>query len=298
MDYVDSLRVFRSVVEARSFTRAADALGVTTPVISRSIASLEHRLGNRLFHRTTRQITLTETAERFYERCVKILDELEALEADTMTERREPTGVLRLVAHATATMSLLVPLLAGYKQKNPKVVLDVTLIERPVDLVSDGFDLGIVVPYMLTSESTVTKLLAKIPLVLVAAPNYLKKNRGPDHPLELQDHVVVAASPSLRKPSLTFKVGADSMSVPLKFDVASNSPLFNREMIKLGFGIGVLPEAVAHDDIKTGSLIRLLENFELIDSEVELRLAYLSRTLMPAKVRSFISHASSFFHDN
>ncbi|WP_322044748.1 LysR family transcriptional regulator [Paraburkholderia sp. J67] len=295
MDYVETLRVFRTVVEARSFTRAADTLGVTTPVVSRAIASLEQRMGSRLFHRTTRQISLTETAERFYERCVGILDDLESLEAETFNEAREATGVLRLVAHTTATVDRLVPLLASFKRQNPKVSLDVTLIERPVDLVADGYDLGIVVPYMLTSDTTVTRLLERVPQIIVASPGYLEKHRAPAEPADLAEHVFVAVSPSIRKPTLAFKVGEEERSVSLKFDIASNNPVFNREMVRQGFGLGVLPEALLHDDLAAGRLVRLLEGYELADHAIEIRLAYVTRTLMPAKVRAFIDHATAFF---
>jgi DNA-binding transcriptional LysR family regulator len=295
MDYVESLRVFRAVAEARSFTRAADTLGLTTPAVSRAIAALEQRVGNRLFHRTTRQISLTETAERFYERCVTILDDLDALEAETFNEAREATGVLRLVAHTTATVNRLVPLLASFRMRNPKVSLDVTLIERPVDLVADGYDLGIVVPYMLTSDTTVTKLLDLVPQVIVASPEYLKKHKRPEEPADLAEHEFVAISPSIRKPTLVFKVGEDETPIPLKFDIASNNAMFNREMVCLGFGLGVLPKALLRDDLASGRLVRLLEGFELADAAIELRLAYVTKTLMPAKVRAFIDHATAFF---
>jgi DNA-binding transcriptional LysR family regulator len=298
MDYVESLQVFRTVVEARSFTRAADTLGVTTPVVSRAIAALEQRLGSRLFHRTTRQISLTETAERFYERCSRILDDLEALEAETTSESREATGVLRLVAHTTATVNRLVPLLAGFKLQNPKVSLDVTLLERPVDLVADGYDLGIVVPYMLTSDTTVTKLLERVPQVIAASPEYLKKYRLPKEPGELAEHVFVAVSPSLRKPTLEFKVGDEEISIPLKFDISSNNPMLNREMVLKGFGLGVLPEALIHNDLASGRLVKVLKDVELVESAIELRLAYVTRTLMPAKVRAFIDYATAYFESN
>lgn len=295
MDYVETLRLFRAVVEARSFTRAADTLGVTTPVVSRAIASLEQRLGNRLFHRTTRQISLTETAERFYERCTKILDDLEALEAETLSETREPTGVLRLVAHTTATVYRLAPLLASFKKRYPKVSLDVTLVERPIDLVADGYDLGIVVPYMLTSDTTVTRLLERVPQIVVASPAYLKAHRMPATPADLEEHTFVTISPSIRKPTLTFKCDGSEMTVPMKFDIASNNPAFNCEMVLQGIGLGILPEALVRDELEAGSLVRVLDEFELTDGAIEIRLAYVTKTLMPAKVRAFIDHVTSFF---
>ena len=295
MDYIDSLRIFRSVVEARSFTRAADMHGVTTPVVSRTIARLEKRLGSRLFHRTTRAVSLTETAERFYDGCCRVLDDLESLEAGASEQTREASGVLRLVAHTTATVSRLVPLIAGFKRAHPLVTLDVTLTERPVDLVADGFDLGLVLPFMLNNESTVTRLLDRLPLALVTTPAYLKANPVPLHPSELVHHTFVTMPPSLRKPELTFRDGDEDVTVTMRYEVASNNPEFNREMVLEGFGIGVLPAALVAEELRTGRLVTLLDNYEIVNAAIEIRLAYNTRTLLPAKVRAFIDHATSFY---
>jgi DNA-binding transcriptional LysR family regulator len=295
MDYLESLRVFRSVVEAKSFTRAADMLGLTTPIVSRAIAGLEQRLGSRLFHRTTRQVSLTEAAERFYVGCARILDELEALEADASTQTLEPGGVLRLVAHTTATVNRLVPLISTFKRKHPKISLDITLTERPVDLVADGYDLGIVLPFMLSTDTTITRLLERMPLAIVATPEYLGQHGSPTHPAELAEHVFVAMSPPLRKPELTFRIADENLTIPLKYEVASNNAVFNREMVLEGFGIGVVPAALVREEVISGRLVSILEDFIIVDGAVEIRLAYTTRTLLPAKVRVFVEHAAAFF---
>jgi DNA-binding transcriptional LysR family regulator len=295
MDYLESLRVFRSVVEAKSFTRAADMLGLTTPIVSRAIAGLEQRLGSRLFHRTTRQVSLTEAAERFYEGCARILDELEALEADASTQTLEPGGVLRLVAHTTATVNRLVPLISTFKRKHPKISLDITLTERPVDLVADGYDLGIVLPFMLSTDTTITRLLERMPLAIVATPEYLGQHGSPTHPAALAEHVFVAMSPPLRKPELTFRIADENLTIPLKYEVASNNAVFNREMVLEGFGIGVVPAALVREEVISGRLVSILEDFIIVDGAVEIRLAYTTRTLLPAKVRVFVEHAAAFF---
>lgn len=297
MDYIDSLRIFRSVVEARSFTRAADMHSLTTPVVSRAIARLEKRLGSRLFHRSTRAVSLTEAAERFYEGCCRVLDDLEALEADATEQTREANGVLRLVAHTTATVNRLVPLIASFKRAHPKVSLDVMLTERPVDLIADGYDLGLVLPFMLNNDSTVTRLLERIPLTLVTTPAYLAAHSTPQHPADLADHVFVPMPPSIRKPNLAFRVGDEELIVPMHHEIASNNPEFNRAMVLEGFGIGILPTALVQDDLKTGALVTLLDDFPIVDLYIEIRLAYTTRTLLPAKVRAFIDHATSFFDD-
>ncbi|SOE91607.1 DNA-binding transcriptional regulator, LysR family [Burkholderia sp. D7] len=298
MDYIESLRVFRSVVEVKSFTRTADMLGTTAPVVSRAIAGLEHRLGSRLFHRTTRQVSMTEAGERFYESCARILDDLESLEAEVSIGTREPAGVLRLVAHTTATVNRLVPLISTFKQRYPKIRLDVTLTERPVDLVADGYDLGVVVPFMLISDTVVTRLLERMPLAIVAAPEYLKKYPSPQHPSQLTDHTFIAMSPSVRKPVLTFRLGEEGdVIVPLSYDIASNNAMFNREMVLEGFGLGAVPAALVQSELLSGKLVSLLEDFEIAGGAIEIRLAYNSRALLPAKVRVFIEHAGTFFDE-
>jgi len=295
MDYLESLRVFRAVVEARNFTRAADMLGLTTPIVSRSISGLERRLGSRLFNRTTRQVSLTEAAERFYEGCARILDDLEALEADASSQTLEPSGVLRLVAHTTATVNRLVPLISTFKRKHPRVSLDVTLTERPVDLVADGFDLGIVLPFMLSTETVVTRLLERMSLVIVASPAYLKRHSRPTHPSDLADHTFVVFSPAFRKPQLTFRLGAEELVVPLRYDIASNNAVFNREMVQQGFGLSFVPAAIVQDELASGKLVAILQEFEVVDAEIDLRIAYNTRTLLPAKVKAFVEHAAEFF---
>lgn len=297
MDYIDSLRIFRSVVEARSFTRAADMHGLTTPVVSRAIARLEKRLGNRLFHRSTRAVSLTEAAERFYEGCCRVLDDLDALEADAAVQTREASGVLRLVAHTTATVNRLVPLIASFKRAHPKVTLDVILTERPVDLIADGYDLGLVLPFMLNNESTVTRLLERIPLALVTTPAWLAAHSTPKHPAHLADHMFVPMPSSMRKPYITFRAGDEEIVVPMRHEIASNNPEFNRAMVLEGFGIGLLPTALVQDELRSGTLVTLLDDFPIVDTQIEIRLAYTTRTLLPAKVRAFIDHATAFFDD-
>jgi len=295
MEYVESLRVFRSVVELKSFTRAADMHGLTRPAVSRAIAGLEERMGCRLLNRTTRQLSLTEAAERFYEGCVRILDDLEALEADVANQTREAGGVLRLVAHTTAAITRLVPLIAGFKRAHPKVSLDVTLTERPVDLVAEGYDLGIVIPFMVTSETTVVRLLERIPVVIVATPEYLQTASIPRHPRDLADHHFVLMSPSIRRIEIAFQSDGEDLSVVRRFDISSNSAAFNREMVLQGFGIGLVPKDLVDNDLASGKLVRLLADFQLVDDSIEIWLAYSNRTLLPAKVRAFIDYAADFF---
>ncbi len=107
MEYIENLRLFRAIVEVKNFRRAGEMMDFSPSVVSRSIASLEERLGTRLFHRSTRQFSLTEAAERFYEGCCRKLDDLDYLETNAAGHGRLPGGVLRLVAHTTAALTWL-----------------------------------------------------------------------------------------------------------------------------------------------------------------------------------------------
>jgi DNA-binding transcriptional LysR family regulator len=297
MDYFTSLRVFCTVVEAKSFARAADILGLSPPVVSRAIAGLEQRLGSRLFNRTTRQISLTETAERFFNDCSRLLDELQAMEERASNRASEATGLLRLVAHTTVMMNRYAPLVASFRRAHPHVRLDVTLTERPVDLVGEGYDLGIVLPFMLSTDTVVTRQLEVIPQVLVASPAYLEARPAPRHPSELVDHQFVPMSASIRKPALTFRIGGEELVVPLSYDIASNSAVFNREMVLHGLGIGMLPSVLVEREIASGQLVRLLGEYELVGATTDIRIAYSTRALLPAKVRAFVEHAVRFSSD-
>jgi DNA-binding transcriptional LysR family regulator len=294
MDYLTSLRVFCTVVEAKSFARAADILGLSPPVVSRAIAGLEERLGSRLFHRTTRQISLTETADRFFTDCTRLLDELQAMEERASKRSGEATGLLRLVAHTTVMMNRYAPMVAAFRRAHPHVRLDVTLTERPVDLVGEGYDLAIVLPFMLSTDTVVTRQLEIIPQVLVASPAYLAARPAPRHPSELSDHTFVPMSASIRKPALTFRIGGEEVAVPLGHDISSNSAVFNREMVLEGLGIGVLPIALIDREVAAGRLVTLLDAYELVGASTDIRLAYSTRALLPAEVRAFVEHAVRF----
>ncbi|HEY1744832.1 MAG TPA: LysR family transcriptional regulator [Granulicella sp.] len=297
MGYIESLRVFRSVVELKSFTQAAERHAMTRPTVSRIISELEERMGCRLLDRTTRQVSLAASARRFYDGCVSILDDLDAIEADVTNQVREPVGELRLLANTTITMHRLVPLIAGFKRAYPRITLEVALGERPVDLVVEGYDIGIVVPYMLVSESVVSQLLERIPFVLVATPEYLRNSPTLREPADIAQHLFVPLSPSLRRPYVGFQSGDGELNIPLSFNVSSNSATLNRELVLQDLGIGVAPVTLVEDELASGRLVALFRDHLLVEGWVESRLAYSNRKLLPAKVRAFVSFATEFFRN-
>ena len=295
MDHIETLRVFCSVAEAKSFTHAANTLGVSTAVVSRAISGLETRLGVRLFQRTTRHVRLTEAAEQFYAGCSRCVAELDQLEAHAGQSARAPAGVLRLVAHTTAALQELPALISGFRTRYPEVQLEVTLTEQPVDLVAEPYDLGVLLPFMLTSELTITRALYRVPLVVVGAPSYLQRRKLPRTPHDLAAFRFVAILASISEPQLRFRHGDEEFAVPLEYDVSTNNAALNKELVLSGAGLGALPLTMISKELDDGKLVRLLPGFELVNGPVDLLLAYRDRSLMTAKVRAFVDYATSHF---
>lgn len=295
MDHLETLRIFCAVVEVKSFTRAADKLGLSIPKVSRAVTDLEQKLGVRLFQRSTRHISMTEAAERFFVGCERILVELGALETEARYGMTEPTGVLRLVAHTTATVNVLVPLIADFKTQFPSVHLDITLTERSVDLVEDGFDLGILFPFMLTTDRMITRFLTRLPMAMVSSPAYLASRGRPQTPDDLVNFNFVAISPSVQAPLLRLRRNDQEDTINVNVEIASNNSSLRKEMVVRGFGLGVLPEPLIDEELKDGRLVRVLDGYSVVESGNELRLAYSARKFMPAKVRAFVDFATSYY---
>ncbi|MEK6298048.1 MAG: LysR family transcriptional regulator, partial [Paraburkholderia tropica] len=159
MDHLQSMRVFVKVADLGSFARAASAMDISNAVATRHVADLEGRLGTRLLNRTTRSLSLTESGQVYLERARQILDELEDVEQMVVARNHEPVGTLRIVAPVVFGLHNLAPVLQTYTQRYPQVIPDVTLVDRQVDLVEEGFDLGVVTARQMRSASIVTRRL-------------------------------------------------------------------------------------------------------------------------------------------
>ena len=193
MDRFQQMRAFVAVVDSGSFVRAADALRLSKTAVSRLVGDLEGRVGTRLLHRTTRRLSLTPEGEVFHERCRQVLDSVAEAEAELSTRAGEAVGRLRLNVPVSFGLLHLAPLWPAFMAQHPKVVLDVTLSDRLVDLVDEGYDLAVRIS-RLQSSSLVSRPLATTRLMLCASPEYLRRHGTPAHPSELARHAVIAYS--------------------------------------------------------------------------------------------------------
>lgn len=177
--------MFVTVADTRSFTKAANQFGVSSSAVGKSIARMEERLAVRLFHRSTRSITLTTEGELFLERCRRILSEVEAAESELSELSGAPRGRLRV--STPQLNSLIMPALTGFMRRYPDIVLDLDLSERMVDIIEEGFDAVIRTGTQHDSRLSMRRI-GSCKHVVVAAPAYLARHGTPQHPRELAGH--------------------------------------------------------------------------------------------------------------
>lgn len=296
MNHLQAMRVFVKVAETGSFGRAATALELSNAVITRYVALLEAHLKTRLLNRTTRSVSLTEAGRSYAEGCRAVIDQVEAIESTVSQSSSDPSGTLKVVASASFSLFGLTPLLCEYRDAFPNVKLRLTLLHRPVDLVDEGFDVGIVVPRMVNSGTLINRPLFKLTPVLVASPAYVAKYGEPAEPAALGKHHFLAPSTDIHGSTWTFTgpSGADE-AITLDPAYTVNNAQMLRQAALSGMGLTALPESLVADEIASGALIRLLANYTVRDADKEVSLVYPGRRHVSAKTRSFVDFALAHF---
>ncbi|NUY02003.1 LysR family transcriptional regulator [Paraburkholderia youngii] len=302
-----AMQAFVKVADVGSFAQAAAQLNVSTSVVTRHVSGLEQHLGIRLFQRTTRKVVLTEAGAQYADGCRVLLAELEEVESRATTASREVAGDLRIVALGSFSLFRLTPLFAEYQARFPQVNLRVTLTEKRVDLLEGGFDVGIVTEHMIRSESLVVRRLINSHAVPVAAAAYLAQAGHPQTPAELERHRLIAAPFDTTGPMWIFRKGdgdADSTSEPgddsgesiaIDASFTVNSMIMQKQAALGAMGIALLPLEMVEDELRAGTLVRVLQGYAVLNGDVAVSLVYPSREFVPRKVREFIDLAVGFF---
>lgn len=293
MDHLESMRIFVRVADLGSFVRAAQALDVSGAVVTRHVAGLEGRLGARLLNRTTRSLSLTEAGQLYLERARQVLGELEDVEQMVLSRNHQPIGTLRIVAPVEFGMHNLGSVLQTYTERYPKVTPDVTLVDRPIDLVEEGFDVGVLVSSQVRAGSIVARRFTTTYLIACAAPAYLAKHGVPRQPEQLHDHAWLGQSSESWAAAQTFMGSDGNVRVSPTGAVVANNTEMLRRCALLGMGIAILPAYLVDEDLASGRLVRLLDDYTL--PHIEYSVAYPSRRHLPAKVRTFVDHVIARF---
>src|SRR6185295_11878119 len=234
MDRFQALTAFARVVEAGSFAGAAERLGVSVSSVSRLVADLEAHLGARLLNRTTRRLSLTETGQAFFERCVQLLADLEEAETAVSSASIVPRGTLRITCSATFGARHLAPAIAVFSARYPQVRFDVELSERVVDIVEEGFDLAVRVGAS-GSQNLVGRVIGTTRIVCCAAPSYLQRHGEPKAPEDLARHVCLTYEYSPNRNAWTFRdPKGGERQVRIAGPVHANNGRFNEALAAAG----------------------------------------------------------------
>ncbi|QHE84424.1 LysR family transcriptional regulator [Hydrogenophaga sp. BPS33] len=285
MDRLEAMRVFATVVDVGSFVAAADALPMSKAAVSRHVADLEAHLGVRLLNRTTRRLSLTPEGEVFHARCKEVLATVEEAEAEITSRSGEAVGVLRVNAPVTFGILHLAPLWMAFMSQHPRLTLDVSLSDRVVDLVEEGFDLAVRIA-TLPDSSLVSRPLARTRMVLCASPTYLRRHGTPRHPSGLAQHAVVSYSLFSMGENWVFTGPQGPVTVKIAPRLRSNNGDTCRLAALRHQAIVLQPSFLVGPDLQAGALVELMPEYRSI--ELVVSVVYPSRKFMPAKVRLLI----------
>jgi DNA-binding transcriptional LysR family regulator len=289
------MEAFVRVVEAGSFVAAAERLGISTSSLSRLVADLEHHLGARLLNRTTRRLSLTESGQAYYERCVTLLGDLADAEALAGQSAVQARGTLRLTCSYSMAEQQVAPAIASFGRQHPDVRFELIVSDRIVDLVEEGFDLAIRVGPV-GGDRLVARRLGSTRLLLCAAPSYLERHPAPRTPADLASHnaLTYAYSGSPRLWRFTDPGGA-AHEVRVAGTLHANSGDALRAAAIAGLGVICEPDFLLDDAVRRGQLVRLLPDYA--GGGGEIWAVYPSRRHLSLKVRLFVDHIVAVFGD-
>ena len=285
-DLFDGLYLFHTVVEQQGLSAAARVLGHTPSHVSKELARLEARLGARLLNRTTRKISLTEPGRTYFENARRIIEDTRAVEDRLSVLGDKPFGELRMSVPVIFAHGCLNQWLPEFLANYPDIRLNIDVSERRADMIGEGIDLLVRIGDLPPSD-LIARELFRTDRLTVAAPSYLARYGAPNHPDELKNHDVIDFS--LRLPSGNWiypMPGGETASVPISPLVRCNDAQTEKSLAVAGRGITRLHRLACQDELASGALVPILEQFASPPAAVHA--IYASRDNLPAKTRAMI----------
>lgn len=292
MDTLDGMRTLVTVINEGSFTRAAERLSMSPQLVSKYIGQLEARLGTRLLNRSTRRLSITEAGQAYFERCTHILAEIDELEDAVGDMSVTARGTLRINAPMSFGEQHLTPAVSAYQRKHAEVRVDMTLDDRVVDVVSEGFDLAIRIGE-LSDSALVARPLAPVNLVVCAAPDYLSEHGIPESPDDLVRHSCLGYAYWSGRDHWRFEADGRQLDVQVDGRLRANNGTALRRAAVAGSGLILQPTFIVGDDLRDGRLVRVLTEFTI--KPLALYAVYAHRQYLSSKVRTFVDFLPEHF---
>jgi DNA-binding transcriptional LysR family regulator len=266
----EGLAIFAKVVEARSFSAAAEQLGMSKATVSKAVSRLEERLGARLFNRTSRRLALTDAGQKLAARAARLLADGEAAESEALAQSATPRGLVRLAVPMSFGIKSVAPLLPEFLAAYPEVSIDLHLSDATIDLIGEGFDASVRIA-RLPDSSLIARRLCAMPRHTVAAPSYLKRHGRPTHPMHLADHKCFGYA-YLSTPGVWHYTNAagEQASVRPAGQLRVNNGEAVMPALVAGLGIADLPEFIVGDAIRAGEVEVILKGWKQPEGAVHL----------------------------
>lgn len=286
MSHVPETEIFVAVARSGSFAAAANRLGISASYASKMVTRLERRLGARLFHRTTRALTLTAIGERYYEECARAFEMIDAAESMVLAKQSIPHGRLRVSVPTGLGHEWISCALARYVVANPQVQLDAIYIDRFVDLVAEGFDVAVRVG-ALRDSSLVARRLATARVSLVASPQFVARHPAIEQPEALSELPCLVYATDRVAAVWELEGDAQQRSVSVSGPLVANSGRALTDAAAQGLGIAFVPDFHSARRLAARELVLVLPRWHGL---VPIHAVYPSAELVPAKVRVLVDH--------
>ena len=293
MDRFDNMRVFAKVVESGGFTSAAVRLGMSASMVSQHVKELEERLSVRLLNRTTRKVSLTETGRAYYQRCTRLLADLEETEHAASDMHAAPRGELRVNSWPSFGVRHLALAVADFTARFPAISVELMLSDRMADLIDDGFDVAVRAE-PLHDSSLIARQLAPLRIVVCGAPSYFETHPKPRTPADLKDHncLTMTGSALYRMWHLRAADGTAIDIAPVG-NLHSNISSVLETAALAGHGLAWLPTYLCCDALRSGRLVTVLDDY--MAPPYAIRALYPHNRHLSAKVRAFVDFLAARF---
>jgi DNA-binding transcriptional LysR family regulator len=285
--------IFACVVEHRSFSGAAAAIGVSKATVSKAIARLEAQLGTALFHRTSRRLTLTDSGTALAERAGRILAEAQAAEEAAIDSAKAPSGLVRIAAPITFGIRFVADAIADLLTEHPGIQIDLRLSDARVDIVADGYDIALRIAD-LPDSSLRARRLAPVQARVVAAPAYLAQHGTPRHPADLAHHACFLYANAIGAWQFRKADGEEAAVRPAGPLITDNGDAMMPALLA-GLGIARLPDFIIDRELADGRLVEILADWSPMN--IALHLLTPPSTLRPARVELVIDFLSQRFRN-